>query len=346
MIRLNNIQISSLILILLVFVNCKNNNSTSSDLVLIENKTNKISDSLSSTSTENIELDNQNNQKYNNLNIYPFSGYDKKESVSTGFIPLTDSFPWSDNKDSIVIAKEFIGDNIKTRFHILKSEFRKRFLKICKIKESDNVYIYNYEIDSTYIFKVSELPILAHITQYNSDDEPCEKEEYLIGFDLESKFNLNNKTSYYNALVFVGNENIFNENKLKPILWNVVDSKNFQNIKTKLKLNNLKINKLYKYQMNEMDYFLINQNRLIIIDTKNNETLIDTTFEEGESASFAPLSFVGKKNENQFTQWTGNLFKNKPPVFFGFMYESFGCESINFIEKQGDTIYIKCDNRH
>ena len=342
--RLNNISI--LISILLIFVNCKNNDLTNNELKKIQIKTNTISNSLPSTDTENIELDNENNQKYSNLNIYPFSSYDKKESISTGFIPLTDTFPWSDNKDSIVIAKDFIGSNIEKRYHTLKSDFRKRFLKILNINESDNVYIYNYEIDSTYIFKVQELPILAHITQYNSDDDPCEKEDYLIGFDLENKFNLGNKTSYYNSLVYVGVENPFNKNSLKPIIWNIISPNNFNNIKKTLKLEKIKITNLYKFQMNKMDYCLINKNRLIILNTDNNEILTDTTFEEGESASFAPISFVGQKNENGFMQWTGNLFKNKPPVFFGFLYQSFGCENISFIEKHQNSIYIKCDNRH
>ncbi len=340
------IQIIVYTAIFLVFVNCKNNNLSNDVVSKVEKNTTLIKDSIVLSTSENIEIINQNNQQYSKLNIYPFSSYDKKESTSTGFIPLTDSFPWSDNKDSIVIAKEFIGSNIKTRFHTLKSDFRKRFLNICKIKESDNVYIYNYEIDSIYIYKVSELPILANITQYNSDDEPCEKESYLIGFDLESKFNLNNQTSYYNSFVYVGVENIFNKNSLKPIIWNVINPNKHKYILKNLKLTKFAINKLYKFRMNEMDYFLINKNRLIIQNNTTKEILEDTTFEEGESASFAPLSFAGEKNENEFTQWTGNLFKDKPLVFFGFMYQSFGCESINFIDKQHNVVYIKCDNRH
>ena len=98
--------------------------------------------------------------------------------------------------------------------------------------------------------------------------------------------------------------------------------------------------------MNSMDYYLINDNHLVIVETATKKLITEAIFTEGESTSRATLSFANSVNENAPEQWTGNLFKNKPPVFFGFTYESFGCTNINFIENPSNSIYLHCDNRH
>jgi hypothetical protein len=45
-------------------------------------------------------------------------------------------------------------------------------------------------------------------------------------------------------------------------------------------------------------------------------------------------------------QWTGRLFKNKPPVSFGFEYQSFGYHGITLLSETEKEIWISCDNRH
>ncbi len=281
--------------------------------------------------------------KYPELIIYPLNSYEKMEGQTTGFIPLTDSYPWSNHKDSISISPEYLGNNEMKVFHVLSPKYRTRFLNIMKIKETDKVFIYNFRMDSIHTYSVKDLPLLAHITIYGAD-APISPEDYLIGFDLQNALQIKDFSDYYDALVYVGTENPFQKGKIKPIIWKKMDANQFpKDVKTKFAS---KINKLYKFQLNNFDYYLLNENQLVIIDKSTGKVISETIFEEGESASLAELSFTNKKNEYAHQQWTGVLFKNMPPVFFGFLYESFGCTSINFIEKPANSIYIHCDNRH
>lgn len=305
--------------------------------------TEEVDTSTLSLNEENNILSEVDNSA--DLKIYPLGSYDKTEGKSSSFISLTDFYPWSDHPDSLVISNENLGDNTIENSHILNAKFRNRFLKNLNIKESDSVYIYNYRLDKRYTFAVKNLPVLAHITVYGAE-APISQYDYLVGFDLEKVLPMSDFRSYYDAFAFVGTENPFIIGEVKPILWEKINAKQFPTeIKSK-KMAKTTITKLYSYKWTNFTYFLINEMHLVIVESSSNKIITETVFEEGESTGLAGLSFKNQKNENIPEQWTGNLFKNKPPVFFGFTYESFGCPSINFIHKAGKEIYINCDNRH
>ena len=76
------------------------------------------------------------------------------------------------------------------------------------------------------------------------------------------------------------------------------------------------------------------------------EVVFDGVFSDSEGASPAPLSFKGEKPNDQLLQWTGQLFKDQPPVMFGFMYVSFGCPWIDFLDGSMRNLSFSCDNRH
>lgn len=288
---------------------------------------------------------NESVNKYPELKIYSVTSFDKTENQPTGFISLTDSYPWSENNDSLVVSEEYLGNEEIKNFHILNKKYRDRFLNRIKVKETDKVFIYNYHLDSIYTFQVKDLPLLAQITIYGADP-PIKQEDYLIGFDLQNILPMKNVKGYSDALVYVGDENPFDKGKMKPIIWKKIDANLFPKEAESKRISTSKINKLYIFQMNNMDYYLANNNHLVILESKTKKMILDEIFTEGESASLAPLSFADNKNENSREQWTGVLFKNKPPVFLGFLYESFGCTGIDFIENPRSRIYISCDCRH
>jgi hypothetical protein len=334
---------SCCLLILLGFFQLTSCKDSTSDTVVENNATQIVTDTITNEAID--EVDNVDRIKYKDLIIYPLHSYDKIDNQSTGFVPLTDSFSFSEHKDSIVISAEYLGKNEFEQFHTLNEKYRTRFLKLMKIKETDNVFIYNYRLDSIYTFQVKELPLLAHISLYGTDDSVMPY-DYLIGFDLQNFLPINDLGIYYDAFVYAGRENPFNTGKIKPILWKKMAANQLpKEIKSKA-ISSTKINKLYKFQMNSFDYFLLNDTHLVIVESATKKIILEEIFVEGESESPAPLSFEGIENENLPQQWTGNLFKNKPAVFFGFQYHSFGCEGINFIENPGNSIYIYCDNRH
>ncbi len=55
---------------------------------------------------------------------------------------------------------------------------------------------------------------------------------------------------------------------------------------------------------------------------------------------------MSTKEYPMVNQWTGKLFKDYPPVLFGFVWQSFGCDNIDIIQLPLTTIPILCDNRH
>ncbi|MFD2909590.1 hypothetical protein ACFSX9_12705 [Flavobacterium ardleyense] len=330
------------LLILLVSVqlsSCKKKEST----IVVANNLQDVR--LTDTIPNEDNIEDEIRIKYGDLIIYPLNSYEKVTNKSTGFIPLTDIFPWSEHKDSIAIADEYLGNNEIGEFHTLSEKYRTRFFKLMKIKETDKVFIYNYRLDSIYTFQVKELPLLAHISLYGAE-APIHPDDYLIGFDLENKLSIKDMGVYYDALVYVGSENPFNQGKIKPIIWKKIPTNQFPKEVKSEKIDATKISKLYKFQINNLDYYLLNDNHLVIVESANKKIILEEIFVEGESASSAPLSFDDVVNESLPEQWTGDLFKNKPPVFFGFLYQSFGCSAINFIEKPYNSIYLHCDNRH
>ncbi|NRS90354.1 hypothetical protein HNQ02_003294 [Flavobacterium sp. 7E] len=335
------------LLIILIFFPLMSCEKKDSKKVIIQQQSQNDETQTNAVDSTLIEgnYPNERIEKYPELIIYPLDIYEKVENHSTGFIPLTDSYHWSDNKDSLAISDNYLGNKNSENFHILNEKYRSRFLNAMKILETDKVFIYNYSLDSIYTFQVNELPLLAHITVYGAEP-PISQYDYLIGFDLQGILPTTDFDSYFNAFVYVGSENPFEKGKMKPIIWKKIHPSVFPKEVKSNNLSKLKINLLYTFQMENRDYYLLNKTHLIVLDAKTRKVISENTFFKNESASFAPLSFVNDKNKNLPVQWTGNLFKNKPPVFFGFLYESFGCISLNFIEKPENNIYIRCDNRH
>jgi hypothetical protein len=335
-------KINSSILILslsLLFLSCGNTNQE----IKIENTNQEVLTNILAT----IEIKNEVEPLATSidLTIYALGCYEKVKEKPSRFISLTDTYPWSEHPDSLAISDEYLGDEEILDYHILNSKFRTRFLKKLNIKESDSIFLYNFILDKTEAFRVKEIPILAHLTPYGADS-PISQYDYLIGFDLEKASPIKDYQSCYGAFVFVGNKNPFISGGLKPIIWKKIDVKLFPKDRASKKIAKTKITKLYEYQWSNFTYYLINEIHLVIVESSSNKLITEAVFEEGESTGLALLSFKNQKNEYGTEQWTGNLFKNKPPVFFGFTYESFGCPSINFIEKSGKEIYINCDNRH
>jgi hypothetical protein len=172
-----------------------------------------------------------------------------------------------------------------------------------------------------------------------------EEYDYYFGFDLGEKI------TNWNNLAFIGKENPFQTDRLKPIIWKEVDTKSVHLNLRKLEnssstdLAALEFETSYVYEQDDMDYYLLNKNRLVIADRSKKEVVFNEVYYGGEGSS---LTMPKMENDSltETSQWTGKLFKNKPSVVFGFQYFSFGCESIDFLTTAEPSIGILCDNRH
>ena len=110
----------------------------------------------------------------------------------------------------------------------------------------------------------------------------------------------------------------------------------------------------YYYAQDGFEYFIQNLEkekhpnfRHLVIRTEEEELVVlNRYFMDSEGSYLEPLNDVNESYSDTYTQWTGKLFKNNPPVVFGLLGHSFGCPSIYFLEEGMEPVGILCDNRH
>ncbi|MDI7237222.1 hypothetical protein QMM95_14205, partial [Leptospira santarosai] len=258
-----------------------------------------------------------------------------------------------------------------------------RFLSKTKISENDTVFIYDYSTETIATFPVKNLKAIACLSPYKEDkDPPYSQKDYMIGFEIEKKLlkNFKNKSfEYENSLIHIGKQNPFQKGRIKSILWKKIDPKKLSTFKIRVKYapgydpqydptawSGYSFGKAYQFDSVPLRYYLQDLfkyddlsrpaserdepdcRRLIVINTKTKEIIVEKFYCKGEGAGFAPLKVVGDVDKYWYQryQWTGEIFKDRPPVIFGFLFVRFGCPSIDFLERSESYVLINCDNRH
>lgn len=293
-------------------------------------------------------------QKRSDLDIYTvYSIFGEKDTIAQ--ISLSDNYQLSDHKDSLAIPNIKNLEEKDAKYLVLNSTYRNRMLSKMKISEKDSVYVYDYSTNIVNTFSVKSLKVVAVVSPYGAD-WPYSQHDYMIGFELDPKLLKGFDSYYMNTLVCIGSKNPFAMKQLKAIKWKetaiakvpaaTVNPEYNDLIKTASKKT------AYSYKSNGFEYFLqdyikeetVLLRRLIVKEEKTNKIVCEKYYYESESGSLAQLN---NNIENQESgQWTGKLFKNKPEVIFGFVYVSFGCPGISFLDKNVPDVFINCDNRH
>jgi len=282
-----------------------------------------------------------------------FNASDRNEKVV--FVSLSDIYPSSEKPDLPVIPED------KRNFEhvLLDSKFRKQFLSVTKISETDNVFLYDYAKNKLASFTVKNLNAVANLSQYEAGSEPPHSHyDYQIGFEIDKKLLKDFEDFSNQILVYVGKENPFAEKQLTAIAWKKISSKEFPSKKIKDEFGALNqkytVGDSYSFKYENLEYFIqdflrdtsIFARRVLVVNSKTKTIIYEEIFSEGESDSLTPLNFVNKDEGDNINQWTGKLFKNKEPVIFGFEYHSFGCDYITVLSKKPTQVDIYCDNRH
>ena len=153
----------------------------------------------------------------------------------------------------------------------------------------------------------------------------------------------------------IGDENPFIIGNSEPICLDKVQNSDFPNVILKkedyfeFKKNDNSSIETYKFIAKQNDLILYLKKRensiQIAITSKSNKLLFENVFYTSDGIEFSPFNFNTEKEQYE-VQFIGKIFKNLPPVFFGFMDYYFGCSEINVIDKTNETIEILCDNRH
>ncbi len=278
----------------------------------------------------------------------------KKNEFRTSFVNLSDSFfKYEYDKEGNVITKpvlEIYNDSKDTI--VLNKIERNLFLKRVSIKESDSLFVYDIDKDRVTSFLISKLPVIACINIYFSPKENKREEfDYEFGFDLGKNFNIGNN------IVSIDNKNSFTKGQLKKMIWQKINSKDLPDavLKETDKLNakGFKLQSNYIFLDDNFTFYLLNYRKseinycryLVVLNNEKNQIIYSEIQRETESISLNPIK-TSENNIDYGSQYTGKLFKNKAPVFFGFVNQSFGCPSITILDKTEPIIPILCDNRH
>ncbi|UZN06465.1 hypothetical protein M5D10_11625 [Leptospira santarosai] len=306
------------------------------------------------------------------LNLY---NLDTCGNQSVRFVSLSDKYPVYDYPDWFAIPKLKNRKKKDLQYLILGRKYRARFLSKTKISENDTVFIYDYFTETIATFPVKNLNAVACLSPYMSDMDdapPYSQQDYMIGFEIDKKLlkNFKNKSfEYENSLIYIGKQNPFQKGRIKSILWKNIDPKKLSTFKIKVKyatkLSGYSFGKAYQFDSAPLRYYLQdlfeyddlgrpafilgqpNCRRLIVINTKTKEMIFEKFYCVHEEPSLVPLNVVGHaKDWRSKTQWTGEIFKDRSPVIFGFLFVRFGCPSIDFLERSESYVRIHCDNRH
>jgi len=289
--------------------------------------------------------------------IYAVTQYQKNNKESIVFISVSEIYPLSEHPDSVAIPN-LGGKGIKDiEYFTLEAIYKERFFHRTKIAKADKIFIYDYAADNLLVLPIKALKVIACLSPYaNLEDESLSQSDYMIGFEIDKKFLNGFKDLYFQyTLAYIGKEGPFDKGQMKAMTWEKIDSKSFPKIKSEdvTRLRGAIVGDAYKFETDTLHYFIqdflgneMNSARhLVIFSSKTKDLVFEKIYFEEDGIELAPLNF-SKAAYNNIYQWTGNLFKAKPPVIFGFTSLSFGCESISFLHKVEKDIYIKCDNRH
>jgi hypothetical protein len=260
------------------------------------------------------------------------------------FISLTDNYPFKslfDNEPS----PDGELQKMTSAYFELEQRYRRKLLTQLGISEADQVFVYNYYKNVSEAFAVSGLKVIAHLNVYESLDRcPCPLDSYQIGFEISRK----SASALDGGLVYVGKADPFVHGELKPIVWRKVGLANVPAIgdsqDSAPRSNPRPTALVYRFKWKDLEYFIqdINNEARHLWILQRKRLIYDKTQHNSEGTELTPLA-MSRKNRHQ---WTGRLFKNGPPVFFGFYSVTFGCPTIDFIEPSHSYVHIKCDNRH
>ncbi|WP_133121688.1 hypothetical protein [Chryseobacterium sp. PMSZPI] len=325
----------------LIIISCKKEEKTTTPAT-----TNVSSDAVKATKPVD-EID------YKNFNIFDVTTISSGQNneLADVFISVSDI-----NNNPNVISSDFLKKQKQMFFEQLKyleldAEHRNKLLSGIHLTENDSLYLFNYELNKLQKTPISKLKAVAYLDVYASEGEDIDAGSYMVGFQIESKKKIADYDQFHNAIAYFGNKNPFVENKMKPIKWEKsgpdISKKYFAGSKlTYGQTFQSKYENLTYYLQELLEDEMVLERRLIVIND-HHQKIFETTYTTAGSdgAEFYPLNGDNKDNPNNF-QWTGYLFKGKPPVTFGFIAPSFGCPSILFLDKKEKPLKINCDNRH
>lgn len=332
--------IAALICFQLVIVSCQKEEKKT-----VTTETKITNDTIKTVKTEE-KID------YTNFNIFSLSVISsaEKDSDMDIFISVSDIYKGEQPMPAEIVKNHKQMSFEELQHFELDAPSRKKLLNGIQLTENDSLYIYEYGSNLLQRMPVSKLKAVAYLSPY-SDDQDLDPDSYMMGFQVATHQKTTEYDRYNNAIAYFGNKNPFVDHKMKAVKW---QKANADISKKYFSHSKLALGKTYQSQYENLTYYLqdyleegnITERKLVVINDRK-EKIAEKTFSlaGSDGGEFMPLYGIDADEAN-ISQWTGHLFKGKPPVIFGFMAQSFGCPSISFLDQKEKDFPINCDNRH
>jgi len=292
--------------------------------------------------------------RYSDIKLfYARPYYESNDETRQGFINLSELYPFDyDNDSNTIIPEEKLGEE---PIEFSRNESNK-ILEKMGVSKNDSLYIFSFIKDTVYKFKLDDLKMIAFLNPYTRGVNGTKEYEYEIGLNLEDQF-----AEKGESFAYIGVENPFQTGKIKPLIWNSTANDNFPlkqpKINNRRELDSIAFETYtlsmlhFKYYIQSQIYYRDNRSRvkshqLVTVDTTTNKIIRTLNYHSSESISIGPVYKSTDEKQKYYYSWTGELFKNKPPIIYGLYGNSFGCTTVDFIYDEEPSINILCDNRH
>lgn len=236
------------------------------------------------------------------------------------------------------------------QYIVLDDKYKKRIFEKTNYAPNDTIFVYNYSKNILKKYPITDLRTVAYI-HINSDENKIDIKECEIGFELAydpDDISQEESRIYWEAYAYIGKENPFVENQMKPMAWVKIDKEKFPLPYTIIHEEYYWGN-TYRYEDQEVICYLrdfrINEGYekfhdkryLVVLDAKTKRIIKTAFWEESELLVFdSPYD----RDDLSFSVSIGQLLKNRPITICGLNYRYFQCLPIVFLDQQ----YSDLDN--
>ena len=238
------------------------------------------------------------------------------------------------------------------QYIVLDDKYKKRIFEKTNYSPSDTIFVYNYSKNILKKYPITNLRTVAYI--HISNENKIDIKECEIGFELAyDSYDISQEENliYWEAYAYIGKENPFVENQMKPMTWVKVDKEKFPLSYTIIHEEYYWGN-TYRYEDQEVICYLrdfrINEGYekfhdkryLVVLDAKTKRIIKTAFWEESELLVFdSPYD----RDDLSFAISIGRLLKNRPITICGLNYRYFQCLPIVFLDQQYSDLDNFCD---
>ncbi|MGB0524364.1 MAG: hypothetical protein ACPGJS_15445 [Flammeovirgaceae bacterium] len=275
------------------------------------------------------------------------------------FVNLSERYQYESELEKLIPTERLGQDNF-----LLTEADKSSFLNGLGISEANQLFIYNFALDSIYTYQVKDLPLMATVEWYHKGDKDVEAMNYQLGLKLPDDYLGNQHGANSLNLVYIGSKNIFQTGHVKPMIWERISQEalpeqfNFDLLPKNLMKLLTGSDHVFAFSTDQLDFYAQRLQREV-----HGKVRIDAyyfmAFDADKQIVFhervpyrngswpTTLTIKGEKKQDTIQwQWVGKLFKGKPTMIYSLAQEGYACRPVTFLDPAEPPIRILCDNRN